>query len=448
MNAITRRISSNWLFTEVDNSPLVLFRMFFGLLVFAEGIGAIATGWVYRVFVTPEFTFSFIGFEWLQPLPGNGMYVYYIFIAISGLSISLGYRYRTGAILFALLWTGSYLMQKTSYNNHYYLMVLLAWLMFFLPANRRFSLDVKFERVKKEETCWRICHKVFVMQVALVYIVASLNKISTDWLSAEPISIWFTGKRNYPLIGELLNDASFQLFIAIGGIFYDGLITIILLFRKSRKLGLILSIIFNLFNSIVFQIGIFPYLMIAFSLFFYAPEQISKFFFRQRIPAKEKVFQGNPIFKNAIFILFILFFTLQVFLATRHHLYKGDVHWTEEGHRMAWQMMLRSKVGHGKYIIVNKDTNERIEVNPRDYMTVKQYRKLTYLPDLIWQFSRRLERIYSKKGMKNISIHYDGKVKLNKGKYGILVDPSVDLLTVNWEPFKHSDWIIPYPPKR
>ena len=50
--------------------------MAFGLLIAVESFGALLTGWVKRAFIDPEFTFTFIGFEWLQPLPGNGMYWY------------------------------------------------------------------------------------------------------------------------------------------------------------------------------------------------------------------------------------------------------------------------------------------------------------------------------------------------------------------------------------
>ncbi|MEL7146123.1 MAG: HTTM domain-containing protein [Bacteroidota bacterium] len=448
MKSITRRLSANWLFTEVDNSPLVLFRMFFGLLVIGESIGAIVTGWVHRAFIAPEFTFTFIGFEWLQPLPGNGMYYYYVLMAFAGLSISLGYRYRLGAVTFAILWTGVYLMQKTNYNNHYYLMVLLGWVMATMPANKRFSLDVFYGRVTKSETCPRICHKFFVAQVVLVYVVASLNKVYPGWLNAEPISMWFNAKASYPVIGGLLKQEWFQYFIAYGGIGYDMLIVPVLLFRETRKIGLILSIVFNIFNSIVFQIGVFPYLMIAFSLFFYNPEQISKFFFRKRIPAREKVYQGQEPIKKLVYYGFMVTMVFQLLLCVRHHLYKGDVHWTEEGHRMAWQMMLRAKRGTGKYTVVNNDTKESAVVDPKEYMQPKQARKLAFQPDFVWQFSRRLEKIYNDKGWDNISIYFKGRARLNKGEYGPLIDPEADLLQKPWDRFGHSDWIIPYPPKK
>ncbi|MFT6320530.1 MAG: hypothetical protein ACJAT4_001455, partial [Granulosicoccus sp.] len=41
--------------------------MLFGFLMVAESFGAIATGWVKKTLVDPQFTFSFFGFEWLQP---------------------------------------------------------------------------------------------------------------------------------------------------------------------------------------------------------------------------------------------------------------------------------------------------------------------------------------------------------------------------------------------
>lgn len=79
------------LFKPIDNAPLIIFRIFFGILLAIESFGAIATGWVKRVFITPQFTFSHIGFEWLQPLPGNGMYYYFVVMGICGLMIMLGF---------------------------------------------------------------------------------------------------------------------------------------------------------------------------------------------------------------------------------------------------------------------------------------------------------------------------------------------------------------------
>lgn len=100
------------LFKHIDNSGLVLFRVVFGFLIALEGFGAIATGWVKKTLIDPQFTFNFIGFEFLQPLEGNGMYIYFMCLGILGVGVMLGYKYRLSMFCFALLWSGVYLMQK------------------------------------------------------------------------------------------------------------------------------------------------------------------------------------------------------------------------------------------------------------------------------------------------------------------------------------------------
>ena len=131
------------LFSKMDNSPLVLFRIFFGILISLECYGAILTGWVTRNLVNPDFTFTFIGFEWLRHLLGPGMWLYFFVMGTLGIFVALGYRYRLSMISFTLMWTGAYLMQKTSYNNHYYLLILISAIMSFLPAQRSVSLDAQ-----------------------------------------------------------------------------------------------------------------------------------------------------------------------------------------------------------------------------------------------------------------------------------------------------------------
>ncbi|MDE0597595.1 MAG: HTTM domain-containing protein, partial [Dokdonia donghaensis] len=64
------------LFTRIDNSALIVFRVFFGFLITCEAWGALITGWVRRILVAPDFTFNFIGFDFLQTFPGPGPQMY------------------------------------------------------------------------------------------------------------------------------------------------------------------------------------------------------------------------------------------------------------------------------------------------------------------------------------------------------------------------------------
>ncbi len=109
----------NYAFQPVNNAPLIVFRVVFGLLIMVEGFGAILTGWVYDNMIAREFTIPFIGLEWLQPLPGYGMYGWYILLGIAGLMVMTGAYYKVGMAVYTVLWAGAYFMQKTSYNNHY-----------------------------------------------------------------------------------------------------------------------------------------------------------------------------------------------------------------------------------------------------------------------------------------------------------------------------------------
>jgi hypothetical protein len=427
----------SYLGEQIDNSPLVFFRMCFGLLVAAEGFGAILTGWVERAFMIPDYTFPFIIFDWLRPLPGDGMYFYFAVMGVCGLLIMLGWYYRLASVIFFVLWSGVYFMQKTNYNNHYYFLMLMAGAMALFPAHRANSLDVYFGRVAPEYTCSRMYIKFFVIQVIIVYTYAGLNKIYPDWLAAKPIGIWLDAKANYPVIGPLLGKEWFQYFISYGGIIYDTLIGYVLLSSRTRKVGLGLSIGFNLFNSVVFQVGIFPYLMIALSMFFYPGEEIRKVFLKKRQPIESKPAIASP----ALFYLFVIYFAWQLYLPLRHHLYTGNVLWTEEGHRMAWQMMLRTKSGTAKFRIVDKETGTEELIKPSKYLTPKQSIKVATHPDFTWQFAQYLKEIYLKEG-KDVEIYVRNKVSLNRSKYFRTIDPKVDLANEEWDYFSHSDWIL------
>ena len=76
-------------FSKIDNAPLLVFRVFFGILITLESFGAIATGWVRNTLILPKTTFSFIGFEFLQPLPGPGMYFYFVVMGTLGIFVAL-----------------------------------------------------------------------------------------------------------------------------------------------------------------------------------------------------------------------------------------------------------------------------------------------------------------------------------------------------------------------
>ncbi|MEP1035398.1 HTTM domain-containing protein [Ekhidna sp.] len=425
--------------TEVDNSPLVLFRIVFGFLAAAESFGAIATGWVKKTFIIPEFTFTMIGFEWLQPIEDNGMIIYFFVMGVAALCIMLGLFYRASSFVFLSMWTVVYIMQKTHYNNHYYLLVLLSAAMLLLPAHKSKSLDAHFGFTIAKESCARVCHYFFIIQILIVYVYASIHKMNWDWLDARPISIWFQYKSNYWLIGPLLQENWFQYAIAWGGVIYDGTIFFLLLHPKTRKVGFVLSIFFNLFNSFVFQIGIFPYLMIGLTVFFFPPDTIRRVFFKKKV----KIYPIRKQLSSVWTYLLAVYFLIQLVLPIRHHLIDGDVGFTEEGHRLSWRMMLRAKSGYINVSIEDKNTGDRERINLKSYLSPDQQAAIAGQPDMIWQFAQRLKKEYKEEG-KDVAVYADAKVSLNGHKRKALIDKEVDIANVRWDTFKHSYWILTY----
>ncbi|MHA7842036.1 MAG: HTTM domain-containing protein [Winogradskyella sp.] len=430
-----------FLFKHIDNSGLIVFRIIFGLLCFLESVGAVVTGWVKRTLIDPEFTFSFIGFEWLQPLPGNWMYAYYIVMGIFGLLIMVGYKYRFSMFMFATMWTATYLMQKSSYNNHYYLLFILSFLMVLLPANRYASLDVKLNPSLKRISMPAWCKWVFVIQLFILYTYATIAKLYPDWLDTTFIRLLMKGKVDYPIIGGLLQQEWLHYFLAYGGILFDGLIIPALLFRPTRKFAFFVSIFFHLFNSIVLQIGIFPYLALAFSLFFFTPKTIRNIFLK-----KKKLYISNDVIVpkySAIFIsVFAVYFLIHIALPLRHHYFKDDVLWTEEGHRLSWRMMLRAKRGTASYQVIDKATGNAIPIKLNDYLTRKQRRGASTKPDIIWQFAQYLKQDFAKKGIA-VEVYVRAYVSVNGRRSKQLIDPKIDLANEEWHHFKHHDWILP-----
>jgi len=429
------------LFKQIDNSALIVFRVFFGLLIFLESIGAIFTGWVKQVLIAPDFTFTFIGFEWLQPLPGNWMYVYYTVMGVFGFFVMLGYKYRLSIIGFTLMWTATYLMQKSSYNNHYYLLILLSSIMAFMPANRYFSVDAKRKPTIIKHAMPQWCSLVFILQMGIVYTYASIAKMYPDWLDTTVAEVLMKSKQHYFLIGDILQQQWVHYVILYFGILFDLLIVPFLLFKSTRKYAFFAAVFFHLFNAIVFQVGVFPFMSLALMVFFFEPKTIRDIFLKKKNLNKESGVI-TPKRNSYVPLMLLIYFGIQLLLPLRHWAIKNNVLWTEEGHRMSWRMMLRVKTGTITYRVVDKANGKSISIQLDDYLTKKQKSSASTKPDVIWQFSQHLKALFKAKG-KDVAVYVNCNVVVNGKPFKSLIDPNVDLASKKWNTFSHNDWILP-----
>lgn len=233
--------------------------------------------------------------------------------------------------------------------------------------------------------------------------------------------------------------------LCYGGILYDGLIIPLLLIKKTRKYAFLASIGFHMFNSIVFQIGIFPYLALSFSLFFFETELIRHMFLKNK-----PFYSANeikiPKYKPLLIGVCSIYFLIQIILPLRHHFIEDDVLWTEEGHRLSWRMMLRGKQGTAEYKTVNKVSKAVNYINLSDYVSEKQLNIASTKPDVIWQLAQRIKNDFKTKG-KDVAVYVDCKISVNERAYKQLTNPDIDIASVKWEPFKHAEWLLPSPLK-
>ena len=242
---------------------------------------------------------------------------------------------------------------------------------------------------------------------------------------------------------DILQNEWAHVSILYFGLFFDLLIVPFLLWKRTRWAAVVASLFFHLFNSVVFQIGIFPYLALSFLLFFFTTETIYK-----RLIWKKTYYKAREIIipksKNIIIFCSTGFLLIMLLLPLRHWVIEDDVLWTEEGHRLSWRMMLRSRSGRTTYYVVDKATQERTRIKLSDYLTEKQSRSAQSKPDFIWQFAQKLEEVYAAKGQE-IEVYVNSRVSINGRRYSPFIDPEVDLAAEEWNHFKHHDWILPSP---
>lgn len=432
-------------------APLAVFRVFFGLMMFASIIRFWSLGWIEKLYIKPKFFFSYYGFDWVQPI-GNYTYIIFIVCGIASLCVALGFKYRISIILFFLSFGYIELMDKTTYLNHYYFISCVAFLMIFLPANTYFSIDSyrkpkkAFQKIPK----WTIDSVKLIL--CIVYFYAGLAKLNSDWLfRAMPLKIWLPSKYDLPFLGNLFQQQWMLYTFSWSGAIYDLTIPFLLLYKPTRWFAFAMVVIFHVLTRVLFPIGMFPYIMIVSALIFFDAsihETIIRFFsklfridyFKMNTISEGKQYKSKR--KIAIPILAI-FFMIQLLLPWRYLAYPNELFWTEEGYRFSWRVMLMEKAGYAQFKVEDSKTGKRFYVDNTDFLTPFQEKQMSTQPDFILQYAHYLGKHFADQGHKNIAVYVESYVALNGRLSQPYIDPNVDLMQEK-ESFAHKDWILPF----
>ena len=448
-----------FLFRSVSIAPLASFRILFGAMLLFSTVRFWTKGWIDTLYIQPKFFYAYEGFEFIKPLSGNGMYLVFAFMIIAAIGILLGLLYRVAIILFFLLFTYVELLDKTNFLNHYYFVSIISLMLCFLPANKYAALDVKFGITKKATLIPFWCVGIIQLQIGLVYFFAGIAKINPDWLlHAQPLKIWLKSRDFYPVIGQLFNFEITPYLFSWFGMLFDVCIPFLLWNKKTRPFAYAAVVVFHLMTGYLFQIGVFPYVMIVATWIFFSAAFHQKFlsFFLSKFKKNDKkdehtlrhselVSASNyqPKFASFFVLIFLLHFIIQIVLPFRYLLYPDKLFWTEQGYRFSWRVMLMEKNAYTTFVVKDK-TGKIVEVRNRDYLTPQQEKQMSTQPDMILQFAHFLAKEYNKnKGFTAAEVYADSYAALNGHPSQPFIDNTVDLAKqpVNFAPKK---WILPF----
>lgn len=428
--------------------------MFVGMVRFIQ------SGWIDRFYGEPIFFFKYWGFSWLPVAPVEVMYALYIALAVLALFIAIGLLYRLSIALFTLGFTYTELLDVTNYLNHYYLVTLLAALLCVMPAHRAWSVDAWLRPSLRAThapgwTLW-----LLRFQIVVVYSFAGLAKLGSDWLLyAQPMEIWLRARTETPIIGGLFDELWVAYLFSWAGFLYDSTIVIWLSWRRTRIFAYLVVLCFHSMTHVLFNIGLFPFIMTVGALVFFAPDWP-----RQLLRGGQRVLGLNrrdrsarqPLASAAAtqparlavrrlgFALLGAYCLVQLIVPLRHYVYPGDVAWNEEGMRWSWKVMLREKHGSVTYYLHFPATDRVLQVPPRRYLNARQEREMSGQPDLILQLAHHIADDFRARGFTGFEVRAEALVSWNGRTAAPMIDSTVDLARID-DGLARRHWILPEP---
>ncbi len=472
----------------VHPGSLALFRVMFGLIVLWKALKYLTQSWIPWFFEYPDFNFTYGFFEWVSPLPLPVLYVLFGLAALFSVFVILGIWYRISTSLLLVIQLYFFLLEQAHYLNHEYLLLIINFLMIFLPADRHYTLRSLWSTDAESTTIpyWTVL--LLQVQIGIVYFFGGIAKLKPDWLSGSPMNIWLPDATDFPVIGHLFNYQEIALLFSWSGLLLDLLAFPLLMIRRTRPWMAMALILFHLTNDRLFHIGIFPWFMIG-ALLIYLPASwpgqllhrlrnggrhlrlkylalalfgaASSLIFHEAfsvfpvlISALGFVLVGwdlaerpdwkhstsarstSPAMSNATLYLLTVWLLIQTIVPVRHFFIPGNPSWTEEGHRFSWQMMLRTKECHDQFYTWDFEEEVLVPIPRGKKLWEWQHNVMVSRPNMIIQYARVLSEAYD-----NRPIFADIECSLNGAEPRRLLVRTTDLTRVTFHDYRPNDWI-------
>jgi len=453
-NSLQLSIFRNWLNERIDARVLGIYRILFGLFMAFNLFRYFRIGLVENMFVLPKINFKYDGFHWLKPLPEVYLNILLGALLVAACLIAAGVLFKWACRFFAFGYLYLFLLDKSIYNNHIYLFILLAFLLSFTDADKVLAIKNKGSSGYLIPRWQQV---ILQMQVVIVYFYGGIAKLTHDWIfNAEPIRSMVGYLSHDSLLYSLLNNEGAIQILNFGGLALDIGAPLLLWYKPLRKWSVWFFIVFNFMNSRLFQdIGIFPFIMLVNLILFFEAHEIPLLKIK-KISIKGKGQAGHPgrstptsILLNDPLTRYFLcgYFVFQLLFPFRGHFLPNPLDWTTIGNRFSWRMKVDSReLEEMKFFIYTSSSAEPVPVEINTFINEMQILNLSMDPRSIKDFSKFLEKEAKSYGTVDPQIKAKIIEKYN-GKTGApFINPEINLAAVPYHPFKKLDWVYP-PPK-
>lgn len=417
----------------ISPASLGLFRLLFGIIMLIQLVSL--QPYITETLPNSLFYLTYPGFNWVKITTPENLKLIFSLGYLASVLLALGIYSRVAAAFLSVSWAYIFLIDSGHYNNHYYLIFLLLILFTITNADAAFSVLKKSR--KSHIPYWQLF--LFKFQIVVVYFFGGIAKFNADWLQAAPMKIWLNMKPY-----EWLQSDAMAYFICWSGLAFDLAIGFLLWNKKTRILALCLLISFHLFNHFVWQIGIFPWLMILVSVLFFEPDWPNKLFSKKASKQKE----GNTptLSISGLAKGFIVgYIAFQLLLPLRHWLYQGHAFWNGYGFRFSWSMMLFDNLEdfRVKVSVPNEGVVGYIELER--YVNRRQLGKFNQCPQNLTRLGEFLAtEMKNNAGITNPELNAIVLRSINGRAYQHFVDTTVNMATATYSPWHVADWIEPF----
>ena len=237
-----------------------------------------------------RFSFPYEGFSWLPLLPSHWIYALVGLLALAGLMMAAGFWYRAAAATVLLIWAYFFLVEstRTYWQSYYYIELLFAFLLLWMPAARRYSVDAWRARdpdAPRTVPYWTVL--LLRGQLVIMYFYGGVAKLNADWLGDAAPLRWnlmephvmarfapYLNAGQLEVVKNTLHAPQLAYFLCYAGALFDLSIGWLLMVRRTRILALIFMVIFHATNGFVIYDNIdwLPLVGVTTALMFLDPD--------------------------------------------------------------------------------------------------------------------------------------------------------------------------------